>query len=740
MMPNKERVIEKGVGTTLTRHGKPVLPAILLLLLGIVSCGTKPLEPDPSDLVIRFGAATVYQNDIQTRTEYSGFDENGNFLSSSSKFERIDWVAGHDRIRILCAQARVGQSGDYEIGIPTANGKDSEADATLVAGKGLHWAKDVQHSFYALYPAPGTTSNYHDATASESESRIELQGDGTAARITGSIPGTQPLVAKEEGAQVFMPNMNLAYMYAKKRTAQTDDSHVQLEFYPLVTSMEFSLMASDEAMELYDLVSVTLVSASTNLWGNFTAALDAGDAAAPVVTETGSYSDANKTLKVTLPSGTKLSRTAYTKVTFIALGVAQTDLTVKLNFSNGHSRTTVLKKKDNSMVSVAACKKVYFKLGVPGEEIFFEVTPMAEDPFDGENPAYQVVTRGLDPIDNSTDRGLLPQRYGVFAIRNAEGVRFNAAGNEPNWYLVNRDVSHMETPEGEFDPLSSADTYWRGNAPAFWPSYDYLNFFAYAPLMERVQPYVQGEATVIPPLVFPSSDYTSGMPRATYTPSSNVTTQVDLCIAPPRFDRMRGDNPVPLSFKHALTRIRLYVRVKGSRQPEYQYRVTNVAMSGLVGTNTFTYVENETMPFRWDTVDGATLHETGYNLSFEDTQLTSEWVKFIGDEVGSGVTDPYTWVNAPFNGRMYLLPQPITSSAELEIAVSLYKVNGASATRQSILPPFKMHLPTETAWESGKTVSYLITVDASKLVVLDIRAMVTDWADAGNTHPEQIIF
>ena len=721
-----------------------------VLLVALASCAKAPAELDPTGAAIRFGAATSYPNDERTRTEYSGFDENGNFLSSTSRFERIDWVSGHDRIRILCAQAlgRDGApntQGDYVLGSPTANGKVSEAGADVAAGSSeFYWVNDVPYSFYALYPAPGTTSNYHTGTVTESQSVIELQNGGSTALVSGSIPGIQPLVAKAAGSQVFMPDMNYAYMYAQKRTARTDDNHVQLDFYPLVTALEFSLMAGDEAMELYDLVSVSLVSTSTDLWGDFTASLDAGVTAVPAVTKTGAYSEANKTLTVTLPSGTKLSRTTYTKVTFLALGVEQTDLTVKLTFSNGHSRKTVLKKKDDTMVSVGACKKVYIYLGIPSEPIYYEVQPMAEDPFTGSTPAYEALTRGLDPIDNSSDRGLRPQRFGVFALRNAEGVAFDAAGNPSDWYLENRDV-YLE------DTYADYSTRWSngcrsGNAQvrdlAWWPQFDRLNFFAYAPYMNAVQPYTQGEETVTPPLVFPSPDYAGGLPRAEYTPDARVTNQVDLCLATPRFNRTKDTNPVtnpvPLTFRHTLTQVRLYVRLVGTRQPLHQYRVTDVSLSGLVGTNRLTYVDDESAPFRWDAIGADAPHGTGYDLTYRATQLDGAWVKFVGDPAGTGMTDSYTWVNAPVNGRLYLLPQEITSAAGLAVTVSLYKESDSSLI--SVLPPFRMSIPTGTAWEPDKTVSYLITLDVSKLVVLDIDAQVSDWADGGNTHPEQIIF
>ena len=87
---------------------------------------------------ITFGASTGYANAPATKTEYSGLDENGGSIVSTSNYERIDWVAGSDRIRILCAAAGNGPTADYAIaGTPTASGARSSAGITPVAENGL---------------------------------------------------------------------------------------------------------------------------------------------------------------------------------------------------------------------------------------------------------------------------------------------------------------------------------------------------------------------------------------------------------------------------------------------------------------------------------------------------------------------------------------------------------------------------------------------------------------------------
>ena len=54
----------------------------------------------PGDEIV-FGASGAWYNGFQTRTEYSGKDENNRDVSATSEYERLDWVKDYDQIRIL---------------------------------------------------------------------------------------------------------------------------------------------------------------------------------------------------------------------------------------------------------------------------------------------------------------------------------------------------------------------------------------------------------------------------------------------------------------------------------------------------------------------------------------------------------------------------------------------------------------------------------------------------------------
>lgn len=355
---------------------------VLALGLSLCACVKESEGLVSTNSRIRFGAAAGYVNDAETRTEYSGVDENGTLISSSSQFERIDWVADHDRVRILCAQAldEDGQSntaGTYLVGTPTPSGKDSEADATLVSGSvPFFWGEDTYHYFYALYPAEGTTSEYFEDVVSASDSDISSLS-ATRAQITGAIPASQSAVKvtvtdldadPDDDSYIYKPDMNLAYMYAAEK--MMPESDVTLHFHPLVTAFEFSLKALDDDMASYDLQSLKLTSTSTDLTGGFTATLDLD--ATEVATVNKANTGLGREITLTVPAGTRLSKDVFSVFTFLALGVEQTNLKLTLTFVGGGTRSLALNKKVSGggyeVITVGGCKKAYFKLDVGAPE------------------------------------------------------------------------------------------------------------------------------------------------------------------------------------------------------------------------------------------------------------------------------------------------------------------------------------------------------------------------------------
>ena len=352
-----------------------LLPFISAIIL-ISACEKEPVfYGSETGTPIEFGASTGWINDVDTRTEYSGKDQNDASISKNTQFERIDWVVGYDLIRVLC-DAAVGKStpskktADYVISYLKSNAGEKEkskAGIDAFDDNALQWGTGA-HYFYALYPAPGQKSNYTFSTGNtvtEANSKIESVS-GNKAKITGVIPATQYAAKK---GNVFKANMNYAYMYARTTaTPGTSSANVTLDFYPLVTTFEVRLKGISSDLISSKLTSLKLSSKTTALTGTFNATI--ASTGNPTIATSGT----GKEITITVPNGgTTLSATEAQTFTFLALPVEQKELTLTLIFANGTTRKIDL-KKDGSFITVPACKKVYVdNLGVPNSLYYFDV-------------------------------------------------------------------------------------------------------------------------------------------------------------------------------------------------------------------------------------------------------------------------------------------------------------------------------------------------------------------------------
>ena len=310
---------------------------------------------------VRFGAATSYRTKVLTKTVYGG-----NY-SDDNKTESINWVPGSDKIRVMCQQATLisgsEKFSDYNVTKKQDAKEKSFADIVPSTGNGLQWGTTFPHFFYALYPSQSISNGETVPT-----STLETQGTNNAL-ITGVIPATQVVKKSTDFStdHTYRPNMNYAYMYAaEKVTALPTSKYVNLSFKPLITTFEFAI-STQSGTEAIDekLISVSLSSTTTNLTGDFKATItDLGyDPTALVIENPG------KSITVSIPDGgIQLSSSTPYKITMLALPVAQTDLTVTLNFEGGLKRILKLDKKESSNmvpITVPATHKANILISAP---------------------------------------------------------------------------------------------------------------------------------------------------------------------------------------------------------------------------------------------------------------------------------------------------------------------------------------------------------------------------------------
>jgi len=395
---------------------KQAMP-VLAALVALAGCtGEKTMERPEPGTPIRFGVSTRWENGDRTRTEYSGRDENDRVVSAGSAYERIDWVEGRDRIRIACEAASAGTvlsgiGADYVLGVPADDGRYSRAGVTPEESDGLHWGRG-DHYFYALYPAPGTVSNYPFLRNNPvTGDNARLTAANHSATVTGVIPSVQEAIL-ESSTSTYKPNMNHAYMYASKKVdADAAAGPVSLSFRPLVTTLEFTLKNFAASPVAEKLTRAELRSASSPLAGTFSALLSTD--AEPVITTEGTT---GRSITINFPDGgIVLSETTPVRFTFLTLPVAQSKLTLALSFGPGHSIKRSLDLKDAALVTaenpegwitVDACRKTYISnVSVPGDLWIYtlDVTGnhTASFPMAGGNPEYTVASYRTSTTDPS---------------------------------------------------------------------------------------------------------------------------------------------------------------------------------------------------------------------------------------------------------------------------------------------------------------------------------------------------
>lgn len=185
---------------------------------------------------IVFGVSGKYEispdsPEAQSRTVYGDKDENA---------QDINWVSG-DKVMIYSPQVQnVSTYVEYEV-TPTEE-TEGQSHGTLTKvnsdAAGLQWSGDGEHTFYAVYPGVSMLSSAY---------RENFSFNGSV--LTGYIPTTQGhrIQSNGDGSYTATCNMNYAHMIAKTVTTPTTSAEgVNLDFYPVVTAIDITLIARSD--------------------------------------------------------------------------------------------------------------------------------------------------------------------------------------------------------------------------------------------------------------------------------------------------------------------------------------------------------------------------------------------------------------------------------------------------------------------------------------------------------------
>ena len=338
----------------------------LMLIVAVLAMAAGCTKPGPG-IVFR-----VSSGKAETRTAYSGTDENGNAVGASSAYERIDWSDG-DWIGIYCAQAtrlygNTSLLADYSV-LSHETKSNRVSNATIgPAGdpNGLQWGTGA-HTFYAVYPSPNSP-----VFTDTEKAKVSLN----ASSFKGFIPAAQTLTQKGETA-VWLPQMQYAWMFARTAVSKPKDE-VNLSFDPEFTAFEFSIGTGDNTQ--VDLSSFTLSTTATGyaLAGDFTIPVET---AATESTFTWANTSQSVTIDFTSLPGGKLTVRQGTPFVFTVLLLPREAKNLWITFTGDQIGTRKLAISDgdgNTLVFQGRHKYRIYGLSFPylmtatGEDIIWD--------------------------------------------------------------------------------------------------------------------------------------------------------------------------------------------------------------------------------------------------------------------------------------------------------------------------------------------------------------------------------
>lgn len=367
---------------------KKNLIRLLPLVLLVAGCTREIVDPlaENRGLTVDFQLSTYYTqgtlltkapdelfDSSVTKTVFSGKDENGQDVTSSSQKERIDWKVG-DKVDLMILKA--GDPKDrrvYEIKAFTTEGNLKSKSTSVSSDNPFTFKGSGDYYIFATYPSHSIgkalkTGNGYDYGLWNPSSTTGGFGFHLPAGLTCSI-------AEKGGRYVVMDDMDYAVMTAGKKLNMSSPQSIEMEFKPFFNAYQLFLV-NTEATKNYKLETVTvsctdgflrtkadvsnrlpsLINADgTMSWNNYTPETDRCIRSFTYnFKQLSGYSEGipfNKPLDITL----------------LALPIAQSGISITFTFSGGITRTLTL---DPSVTLDPSHKLRIYNIG---EEVEYEL-------------------------------------------------------------------------------------------------------------------------------------------------------------------------------------------------------------------------------------------------------------------------------------------------------------------------------------------------------------------------------
>lgn len=244
----------------------PIIGAVALLAGCSDDLDVRQIVPGEE---IHFAATGSFESgNPQARTIYGE-------VVNDSTMQQINWVPNVDIIDIAYPEAAQKKLIAYDVLTSEDHTKDpSKSTAQILAPHkdepmGLQWGTPTNgfHHFYAVYPSSKMFSK------GQIDGTITMDAKG----LNGYMPNAQePKAVKQDtiGVDYYIePDMRYAYMVAQTAHAQNAGDNVSLDFHPLVTALEFTVIAAEVENNVsggkMTLQGIRLQSVSSNICGSF---------------------------------------------------------------------------------------------------------------------------------------------------------------------------------------------------------------------------------------------------------------------------------------------------------------------------------------------------------------------------------------------------------------------------------------------------------------------------------------
>ena len=201
--------------------------SLLAIVLSAVAC----TKPSGAGRTVRFKA--VSSEGAGTRVSYSG----ETYASGGDTYERLDWEST-DKIKICMKKNASASTEQASYGLSGIKENNRYSTASLVPdGEDLVWGDDADlHEFWGVAFRTGTSVTISDHTVS---------GVSIPADQQQTYAGKTKDSGTDLTTHVFTPDMSKVLLYTGLRNTPQGGETVSLEFYPAVTTFDFTVGANE---------------------------------------------------------------------------------------------------------------------------------------------------------------------------------------------------------------------------------------------------------------------------------------------------------------------------------------------------------------------------------------------------------------------------------------------------------------------------------------------------------------